>query len=82
MATSDRKQPEDAPGAVPAVLKDYVGVKFKFDLLEQQMHTLRGWLEQGGNSRRQLYAVMAASQLASDLLARLIAMQITLAGEE
>jgi hypothetical protein len=81
MATNKPREREDAPGVVPEVLKQHVAAAFAFDQLEKQMGTLREWLEMHSDAPHRIYAVMSATQLAVELVQRLTAMQITLAGE-
>jgi hypothetical protein len=81
MATK-AKEREDAGLAPPRVLADYVAVAAQFGELEKSMQTLRQGVDAGGKNNRIRYATMATTLMASDLVARLVKMMVTLAGEE
>ena len=80
MAT-DAKRKVDAPAASSPVLEKHVAAAFAFSELERQMATLSYWLANERDLKRQLYAATSTTLLASELVQRLLAIQIVLAGE-
>ena len=71
----------DAPAASSPVLEKHVAAAFAFSELEKQMGTLSYWLANERDPKRQLYAATSTTLLAAELVQRLLAMQIVLAGE-
>ena len=79
--SSELKSKSDAPAASSPVLEKHVAAAHCFEMLEKQMHTLRERLEGDNRPKQQLYATIATTLLAQDVVQRLLAMQIVLAGE-
>lgn len=80
MASGQSKH-TDAPAASSPVLEKQVAAAHCFEMLQKQMCTMRARLESDNRPKQQLYAVIATTLLAQDLVQRLLAMQIVLAGE-
>ena len=78
---TDAKRKADAPAASSPVLEKHVAAAFAFSELEKQMGTLAYWLANERDPKRQLYAATSTTLLAAELVQRLLAMQIALAGE-
>lgn len=81
MATKETKRNADAPAASSPVLEKHVAAAHCFEMLEKQMSVLRERVDCDNRPKQQLYAVIATTLLAQDLVQRLLAMQIVLAGE-
>lgn len=79
--STEPKRKADAPGASSPVLEKHVAAAHAFDMLERQMNTLRERLEGDNRPKQQLYTVIATTLMASDLISRLLALQVALAGE-
>lgn len=79
--STEAKRKQDTPGASSPVLEKHIAAAHAFELLEKQMNTLRGRLEGDNRPKQQLYAVIATTLMASDLVSRLLALQVALAGE-
>lgn len=78
---NEPKRKQDTPGASSPVLEKHVAAAHAFELLERQMGMLRERLEGDNRPKQELYAVIATTLMASDLVSRLLAMQVALAGE-
>lgn len=71
----------DVPAASSPVLEKHVAAAHALEMLEKQMGTLRERLEGDNRPKQQLYAVISTTLMASDLVSRLLALQVALAGE-
>lgn len=81
MGTSEPKRKSDVPAVSSPVLEKHVAAAHAFEMLEKQMQVLRARLESDHRPKQNLYAVIATTLVANDLVSRLLAMQIALAGE-
>ena len=79
--SAETKRKADAPAASSPVLEKHVAAVHCFEMLEKQMRVLRDRLEYDSRPKQQLYAVVSTTLMASELVSRLLAMQIVLAGE-
>lgn len=80
MAT-EAKRKSDVPAASSPALEKHVAAAHAFEMLEKQMTTLRERLEGDNRPKQQLYAVISTTLMANELVQRLVALQIALAGE-
>lgn len=79
--SSDSKQKLDAPAASSPVLEKHVAAAHCFEMLEKQMRVVRDRLQYDNRPKQQLYAVVSTTLMASELVSRLLALQVVLAGE-
>lgn len=79
--SAESKRKQDVPAASSPVLEQHVAAAYAFSELAKQMGTLSYWLANEKEPKRQLYAATSTTLLAVELVSRLCALQITLAGE-
>jgi hypothetical protein len=80
MSTKAQGNP-DMPLSTPAAVKAMVEVQAHWQHLEKDLELLRGFVDRGYPPERLIYGTLSAQLYASELLARLVKLQIVLADE-